>query len=339
MIGLALASPGAAKPEEQRYSRAWLLMGTIFEVTLYAPDSAAAVSAFDAAYAAASEVDSLMSLYRPESELCRVNREAARGPVSVSGPTFEVVAASLKFSRETQGAFDPTVKPAMDAWGFYRRALHAPAPAELDSLRGLIGAEKIRLRPADRSIEFARAGMSLDLGGIAKGYAADRSAAALKRRGVTRALVDLGGNMLAMSSPPDEKGWPVGVRDPVRTDSLLAVIELADRAIASSGDYEKFVVLDGVRYGHLLDPKVAAPVRGMAGTTVVAGDAMTADALSTAAFVLGEAMCGEVLAGRPGVDYVCVSIDETLSLARYAGSGLFKNFLPTGTVATGLDGP
>ncbi len=292
-IALLLASAAStlahdsAPPPPVLHERAWLLMGTAFEAKLYAPDSAGAAGALDAALRAAARVDSLMSLYRPSSELVRVNRTGFGEPVPISGELFAVLEEARALRERTDGAFDVTVKPAMDAWGFYRKAGHVPGAAACDSLAALIDARGVILDRAARTVRLDRAGMSIDLGGIAKGYALDEAARALRARGVTAALLNLGGNILAIGAPPGESGWPVGILDPRSPDSLFTILTLADCSVSSSGGYEKFVVLDGVRYGHIVDPRTARPVVGIFGTSVIAADGTTADALSTALHVLG----------------------------------------------------
>ena len=303
LLAMLTAPPAARAAESEPLRRAWLLMGTACEVTLYAADSTGAAGAFDAAWRAMARVDSLMSLYRPESELCRINAGAARSPVEIDLETFAVLAAALDCSRRSGGAFDVTVKPLMDLWGFYRRTDRAPDDAAIDSVRALVDWRGVTLDADRRTVRLARPGMAIDLGGIAKGWAVDRAVSALRSRGIARALVNLGGNIYALGAPPDEpRGWPVGLRDPRFPDSLSDVVHLRDRAVASSGGYEKFVTLGGRRYGHILDPRRGRPVEGVLGTTVIAPDATTADALSTALFVLGPEAGARLAASCQGVE-------------------------------------
>lgn len=283
---LALSVFAPAWAGAATFARAWLMMGTALEITLEAPDEAAASVAFDRAWRAVARVDSLMSLYREESELVRLNRAPTGTAVPVSAETFAVLRSALRWSGLSGGAFDVTIKPAMDAWGFYRRATRAPTPHELDTLRARIGWRWIDLDETAGTVCLRRPGMAIDLGGIAKGFAVDRACGALRAAGIERALVNLGGNLRALGAPSDTPaGWPVGVRHPLEPDSLLAVFALRDGAMASSGAYETSVVVGGERVGHILDPRSATPVRGVAGTSVTAPDALTADVLSTTLFV------------------------------------------------------
>jgi thiamine biosynthesis lipoprotein len=305
---LAGASPaGGSRPTtgslarpQQIHDRAWLLMGTSFEVTLFSADSLQATRALGAAHRAAARVDSLMSLYRPDSEIIRLNREAASRAVEISEELHRVLAVALDICSITSGAFDVTVKPAMDAWGFYRPAKQRPPEEALENIRCLMGCARISLDPTSRSVRFDRPGVEIDLGGIAKGFAVDEAARALRSEGIRSALINLGGNIVMLDPPPGDSGWAVGIRDPVTPDSLATILHLSNCAVASSGGYEKFVEIDGVRYGHIIDPRTAIPVPGSLGTSVVATTGMLADALSTALFVLG-APGLPVLERHPGV--------------------------------------
>lgn len=323
LVMALFAPPAPAALPVQRQARAWIIMGTALEVTLHS-DSVMAEAAFAAVYRDAARVDSLMSLYRPESELCRVNREAFERVVALSPETSHVIDAALDFNESTDGAFDITVKPMMDAWGFYRRSDRLPNAAVRDSLVRLSGCDRIAFDREARTIRFLSEGVELDLGGIAKGYAVDLMASSLAGLGVRSALVNLGGNMRALGSPPDNPaGWPVGIRDPAEPDSLLLELTLRDRSISSSGDYENFVLIEGRRFGHIIDPRTAWPVEAMAGTTVLAGDAMTADVLSTALFVLGPVEGTAWALDHPLADVLLVSMDKARNAPVYRGTGIF----------------
>jgi len=307
ILGLLLLCPGSANSEsrvpvvEQR--RLWLIMGTTCEVRLVTRDSLLARRGFDAVHREMVLVDSLMSLYRPSSELVRLNRSASDTMISLSPSTWEVFQASMALSKESAGAFDITVKPLMDLWGFYRRAGHRPSTAEIDSVRALVGWQHLVVDAERRGVRFGAKGMSLDFGGIAKGYALDRAMASIESLGIDDALIDLGGNIMARgSATPGAGGWPVALRDPAHPDSITMILDLVDEAVASSGDYEKFVVLDGITYGHILDVRRGEPVSGVLGTTVVAPTALLADGLSTTLFVLGPGAIDWLGRFHPGVD-------------------------------------
>jgi thiamine biosynthesis lipoprotein len=265
------AEGGPAGGGERRSSsaapvrRARYLMGTILEGTAY---GAGAAAALEAAFDEVARLERLLSTWIPESELSRVNREAAAGAVPVSPETFACVAAALAAAHRSGGAFDPTLTAG--------------------------GHEAVILDPAARTIRFARAGLSLDLGGIGKGFALDRAAAVLRARGAERAALNFGGQVLALDPPPGEAGWLVAVRDPAGPEgATIGCVEVARASVSTSGQYE--------RPGHIVDPTSGRAAAGMLQATVVAPDATSADWLSTAVFVLGPEAGPRLAAGLPGV--------------------------------------
>jgi len=298
------AAPAAPPPLHQ----SWTVMGTTLEISAWDADTARARAGMAAARAAVFRVDTLMSLWRPASDLSAVNRRAGTDTLTVVDPeTAAVLEAALDWAARSQGAFDPTVGPLVDVWGFYTDQGRLPPPSVLDAARALVGWTLVAFDPAARTVGLPLAGMRLDLGGIAKGWAVDRGVAALEEAGVPTAMVDLGGNVRVYGEPPERDHWRVGVRDPRRASQLLAVLEVAGGAVATSGDYERFFVHEGVRYAHILDPRTGTPARGVAGTTAVAATGLEADVLSTVLFLLGPAAGCGVLAEVPAAGAVWVA--------------------------------
>lgn len=285
------ASPGASV----RLDRAWPVMGTMLQATAVAADSGAARAALSAAHGEVVRVDSLMSTYRPESEVSRMNAAAGTGDwTDLSPATLEVLDAAIAWSGRTEGAFDPTIGPVVDLWGFHGGGGEVPPAARIDSVRAVTGCRRIEIERA-RAPYLGRGrarlplpGMALDFGAIAKGYALDRAVAAMREAGAAGGMVDLGGQVSVFGAAPDGgRGWPIGIRDPRDPEAILGVVTLESGSLATSGDYERFFVHDGVRYSHVIDPRTGWPVRGVAQTTVIAPSGTDADALSTALFVLG----------------------------------------------------
>ena len=292
--------------EEVLIRRAWLVMGTELQVAVAprcrgagvcADEIAAAVADVRAAYEAVVAVDRLASLYREDSGLARLNRAAGSGPVRVESELFDLLGQAQRFTRLSDGAFDVTVAPLVRLWGFDRlEELRVPSPAAVRAARERVGADRVRLLP-DGRVELA-AGSEIDLGAIAKGWAVDRALETLQARGVQAALVNLGGNVGVLGTPPGRAAWEVAVRHPRAGRAALGVLLLRGRAAAAtSGDYERFFEAAGARYGHVIDPRTGWPVRGVVAATVVAPSATAADALSTATMVLG-ASAGLELIGR-----------------------------------------
>ena len=268
--------------------RTWTLMGTILEATVYRPAAATtlALADLEAVHNAVSKIDQLMSLYRPDSELVGLNTQAGSGQIEVSAPTFQVLQASQHYTRLSGGAIDVTVQPLVQLWGFYSmERTSIPPLEEIQAVLHQVGADRLHLDASTRTAALAT-GSRLDLGSIAKGYAIDQAVAALRARGVPAALIDLGGNIGVLGQPPDGRPWTVGIKHP-RRDSLIGVLRFREGAIATSGDYDRYFEVEGRRFSHLLDPRTGWPAEGLYSVTVIAPNATAADALSTAAFVLG----------------------------------------------------
>jgi thiamine biosynthesis lipoprotein len=265
-------------------------MGTYANVIIVTADSAAGALQARAAHAALAFADSLMSNWTATSEVARINREGGSAGTPVHPEVARVLQAALEAWRDSEGAFDITVEPLMRAWGFLGGPRRVPSQAELDSAFAHVGARWLVFDPAARSLRFGRKGMKIDLGGIAKGYAAQAAAARLAELGVRDALVDVSGNMAALGRAAHAGSWRIGIRDP--RDRMPYVARLAflpGEAVSTSGNYEQFVAADGKTYGHIMDPRTGRPAGGLLAVTVLAPNAMLADAWSTALFVLGPA--------------------------------------------------
>lgn len=303
IVGASLLACGGSKPAAQAGERRPAVfrtqtMGTWASLTLVTADSAAVADLALRSLLALHRVDSLMSNWTETSEVARINREARRGITGVQPEVAGVIAKALEVSRESGGAFDITVEPLVRLWGFLGGSPHVPAQKDIDAALARVGADKLQFDAAARTIRFTRDDVSIDLGGIAKGYGADCVAAVLRAAGATDALVDLSGNMVAIGNAADHPGWNVGIRDPAGRYPMLGRIALHDDAVATSGDYEQFVDSNGKRFGHILDPRTGWSAHGLTSVTIVAGDATTADAWATALFVEGPERARETARAR-----------------------------------------
>jgi FAD:protein FMN transferase len=290
---LAATSPGSA-PSATRHEAVRMSMGSAFEIVAYDDGTEAGRDALPGALEAALDevdrIDRLMSHYKPESPLSRLNREAAPGPVRVEPELFAFLAECLRYSRESDGAFDVTVGPLMKAWGFFRGEGRLPKDEEIADVRARVGYRHVILDQTNRTVRFARPGVELDLGGIGKGYAVDRAVGVLRAGGVSAALVSSGGSTTyGMGAPPGERGWTVSVADPLRTSRTAMTVLLRDQALSVSGSYEKSFEVDGVRYSHIMDPRTGRPVQGMLSVAVLAPTGTQGDALDNVLFVQGPA--------------------------------------------------
>jgi len=254
--------------------------------------------AIAAAFAEIARLELLLSEWREGSEVAAVNQGAGRGPTAVGDELFELLERARDVSVASEGAFDITVGALWGAWDFRWGTARIPSDAELARRLRLIDWRRVVL--ADRAVTLPDPEMRVTLGGIAKGYAVDRASAVLSRRGLTDHLVVAGGDLVARGTKLG-RPWRIGIRDPHRW-AIYATLDLRDEGVATSGNYERFFVRDGVRYHHLLDPATGRPARGLAAVTTRAANATAADAYSTAVFVLGAAR-GVALARRtPGVE-------------------------------------
>ena len=265
-------------------------MGTLVRIVLYAPAAAAAGDASAAAFGRIAALDQAFSDYRDSSELMEVSRRAGTGPVEVSDDMVRVVRAAQQIARASDGAFDVTVGPLSVLWRQARRQGALPDAGRLAAARALAGYDKLELDEKQKTVRLLNAGMQLDLGGIAKGFAADEAALVLAQRGISRALIAAGGDIVVTDPPPDREGWRVAVTSIEGADRPPAgYVMLRNAAVSTSGDAEQFVLVDGVRYSHIFDPRTGAALTGRRSVTIVAGNGTTSDGLATAVSVMGAA--------------------------------------------------
>lgn len=287
--GCSERRPGAAAAAQHFSGQT---MGTAYLVRLAgAALPAARLEALQAdVQTALDSVDRSMSLYRPGSELVRLNRHAGGTPLALSGGLFEVLAAAQQVSALSAGAFDVTVAPLVQAWGFGpdpRREV--PAPARLQAGRAALGHGGLQLDAARRTATKLQPALQADLGGIAKGYGVDLAARALDAQGIEHYMIEVGGEVRTRGRNASGQPWQIGIEEPdAMPQRARRVLPLSGLAMATSGDYRIYFEQAGRRYSHEIDPRTASPIaHGLASVTVVAADAMRADALATALIVLG----------------------------------------------------
>lgn len=294
-----------------------LVMGTFARVMVIAGSERKARACIEAAFDVQERIESLMSYHRENSELNQVNRLAARESVPVNPMTFDVLRQAVHFSKISEGAFDVTVGPLVDLWRAAGEANEPPSEEDLADARRKVGFEKLILDDKAMTVRFAVEGMRIDLGGIAKGYAVDKAVEAMKERGALGGMVDLGGNIRCFGrAPRGQEKWRIGLQDPnVAPDELgsskyLLVLEIADESVATSGDYRRFAVVEGEKQSHVLDTRSGRGARKLVSDTIIAPDATSADALSTAVNVLG-AEAGLALVERlPSIEAILIPAGE-----------------------------
>jgi thiamine biosynthesis lipoprotein len=259
-----------ASSEQLRLESSAEAMGSTYSLVLYGDDRARLEGASEEAFDEVRRLDHMLSNYRPESEWSKVNREAAAHPVKVSAELFQLLADCVKYSRESDGAFDISVGPLMKVWGFYKGTGHLPHRAEILGALGKVGYRNILLDAGSTTVHFAKEGVELDPGGIGKGYAVDRMVDILRKDGVTTALVSASGSSIyAMGAPPGEAGWKIRIRDPKNEAKTVEEVILKNESMSTSGNYEKYFWAEGKIYSHIMDPRTGYPSQGMLSASVI----------------------------------------------------------------------
>jgi len=273
----------------QRYEASASIMGSTYTIAAFGEHRGKLASAVQAAFDEARRIDDFLSDYKPNSELSRMNRDAARSPVIVSQEMADLLSRCLEYSRASDGAFDVTVGALMKVWGFYKGSGALPDAWQLAAARRKVGFRHIELDRRNSTVRFLKKGIELDPGGIGKGYAVDRMADILGKAGVSAAFISAAGSsMYAIGAPPDEPdGWPVRIRNPENPAATLGDIHLRDQSFSTSGAYEKFFEADSQIYSHIMDPRTGMPARGVVSVSVLAPSTLDSEAWTKAFFVNG----------------------------------------------------
>jgi len=277
----------------QEYRSDQFLMDTLITIKVYGHNPETLKKAVAEAYAEIRRIAELADGFPPigtpawkSSDVCRINDQAGRQAVRVDDDILTMLALAQKYHQLSEGAFDVTVGPLMELWGFGGNNPRVPEPGRVQAALALVGSDKLVLNEQDRTAFLRQPGMKLDLGAIAKGYATEKALRILKDNGIESALIDAGGNIRTLGRNPDDAPWKIGIKDPRAADAIVAVLQLEDAAAVTSGDYYRYFEDSGKRYHHILDPRSGYPATAHMTATVVAKDAGLADILSTAFFVL-----------------------------------------------------
>jgi thiamine biosynthesis lipoprotein len=289
------------------------IMGTRCVVELWSEDQAKGEAAITSVFDDMKRIDRLMSTWKEDTEISEVNREAAKHPVKISAELFRLLQESVKYSELTHGAFDITYASVGYLYDF-RAHVHPDPKAIAAALPG-VNFRHMVLDPKKLTVFFQRAGMRIDLGGIAKGYSVDKGIEILAKQGITRAMVNAGGDTRIIG---DRFGrpWMVGVRDPDHEGKTFLKLPLTDTAFSTSGDYERYFDEDGKRYHHILDPKTGDSARKCRSVTVIAATATRTDALTKSVFIMGPKDGIDFINTLPDVDAVAVAPDGKVFYSR-----------------------
>lgn len=324
-------------PEPKRFEFRETHMGSEFTLLIYSNDADLASRAARSAFDRIASLDATLSDYRTDSELMRLCDQAGGPPVAVSPELFAILRRSRDLSERTEGAFDVTINPVVKLWRRARRNRELPSREQLDAALDRVGWEKMILDDDLQTVRFTQPGMRVDLGGIAKGFASDSALTVLRGSGITRALVAGAGDIVAGDPPPGRDAWTVGIaplNDPNQAPERF--LSLANQAVSTSGDAERFVEIDGVRYSHIVDPRTGLGLTGRSSVTVVSPDGTTSDSLATALSVLGPDLGIALAEQTEGAEALVLSASDGSSPPRSRMTSGFGNLLGTSPIDESL---
>lgn len=283
-------------------------MGSAFEITVVGDDANQANKHIDAAVAEIKRIENLISSWDKGSETSAINRNAGLKAIRVKKELFQLIERAKGISKLTDGAFDISYAAVDGIWKFDGSMKQMPSAKEIKSTVAMVGAKHIELDAKNSAVFLKKKGMKIGFGAIGKGYAADKAKALLQEQGVTAGIINASGDMSAWGSKPSGEPWRVAISNPMNKNKVFALMPLQNRAVVTSGDYEKYVRFNGVRYAHIIDPRTGYPATGLISVTVFAPKAELADALATAVFVMGKEAGIDRINQLPNVD--CILIDE-----------------------------
>ena len=312
-----------------------MMMGTFARIQLRCTSRSVGEQALTQALDVLDRLDHLISTYKDDSELSRANHDAADRPVPISPETHALLARALAYCRLTHGAFDITVGPLLQLWKEAAEEGRPPTPAELSAARSLVGYQMVTLSDRQEpSVSFARAGVTVNVNAIAKGYAVDQALAATRVPGVLAALVDIGGEIACFGAESPGRPWRVGIQDPFAaandnplSESARWTIQLRDNAVATSGNYRQYLSIGAQQVSHIVDPRTGQPAAKLPSVTIIAPKAEDADALATAVSVLGPEEGMELIESLDHVEALLIGSDPD-NPRPYRSSGFPQHELP-----------
>ncbi len=270
------------------FKKALKLMGNHFELSVVASEEARAMERIDTGVREIQRIERLLTTYNEDSETSLINRNAGLGPVRVSRETYGLIERSIRISHITQGAFDITYGSVdKRLWNFDTTMQTLPDKETASQVVRLINYRNIILDPADSTVLLKEKGMRIGFGGIGKGYAAERAKAVMRESGVMSGVVNASGDLTAWGYQPDGKPWTIGIVNPNAVGQVFSMLSVTDMALATSGNYEKYITIDGQRYSHAINPRTGLPVTGIKSVTVLCPNAEIADAMATPVMIMG----------------------------------------------------
>lgn len=316
IVILFLFATGCAQKkteEEESVTRTSFMMGTMITIKVFGPHRVAAADAVSDMF---KRLEDLMSVNIETSEVSQINANAGKQAVKVSEDTFAVMKKAIEYAERTDGLFDPSIGPLVDLWGIGTSHAKVPTQAEIDRTLPLVNYKNIQIDEVHQTIYLTQPGMKIDVGGIAKGYAADKAIEIYREKKVKSGFVNLGGNVMVHGVKPDKSLWKIGIQHPRKVrDELMASINMEDATVVTSGDYERYFEKNGVRYHHIINPKTGYPsTAGLISASIIGETSADADALSTSVFLLG-AEKGKKLAEECGFQVMLVDQSKKIYMS------------------------
>jgi thiamine biosynthesis lipoprotein len=290
------------------HKRKLFMLGSPFEVTAVAKDTIKANEYIDLAVAEVKRIENLISDWIPTTQISEINRNAGIKPVKVDTEVFELVERAIKISQITNGAFDISYASMDKIWKFDGSMKVMPTEEAIKKSVAKIGYKNIILNPKEHTIFLKLEGMKLGLGGIGQGYIADKVKDLLFSKGCVSGIINVSGDINAWGKQPDGKPWTVGIVNPLNKNKIFATFPIEDSAVETSGSYEKYVIFNGIRYSHIIDPRTGYPAKGVVSVSVFAKQTEIADALATGIFVLGVEVGLDLVNQIKGIE--CIIVDD-----------------------------
>ncbi|MFZ5967209.1 MAG: FAD:protein FMN transferase [Bacillota bacterium] len=319
---LMIIFTGCSKKDEMVTDSTYML-GTYLQINIWTQDAEKGKEIIQQCFQRISDIEKRMSVNIEDSDVSKININAGKASVQVESDTDYVLTKALEYARATDGAFNPAIGKLVALWGIGTEKENVPSDNAIQEALQYVDYHKIDMKDG-RNVRLEAEGMRIDLGGIAKGYAADEVAKILSENGIKKAIINLGGNVLVMGSKEENTPWKVGIQNPFEpTGTYMGVVELTDKTVVTSGNYERYFEKNGKRYHHILDPKSGYPAEnGIISSTIIADKSIDADALSTGVYVLGLEKGMALIEGLQGVE--CILINDKSEV--FLSSGIKDRF-------------
>ncbi|PIQ50245.1 MAG: thiamine biosynthesis protein ApbE [Cytophagales bacterium CG12_big_fil_rev_8_21_14_0_65_40_12] len=309
---LLMASSFGLNAQLQRHNKVLKLMGSRFEITAYHEDPATAWNAINAGIAEITRIENLISSWDPNSQTSEVNSNAGIKPVIVDQELFDLITRSMRISKLTDGAFDISFASMDKIWKFDGSMKAMPSPSEIATAASKIGFEKIELNAETKSVFLKEAGMKIGFGAIGKGYAAQKAKEKMESMGIKSGVVNASGDLIAWGKATNGDDFRIAIADPKNKEEILCWLNATNTSIVTSGNYEKFVMFDDIRYAHIIDPRTGYPTTGLKSVTIICANPELADALATSVFVLGQEKGLKLINQLKGIECLMITDNDEL---------------------------